>query len=821
MAKSKVEKKLRPGDHSSEKEETDKNVLEVSSDCIVLGDKGKSQGAPDLGSKGQNEDEVSQTHSPENPQVEEEVDPDDSVFSDQDEEDFDNANNDSEWFEGEEVRHRYEVTSWYYHVREAERLWPPDERKDNANWQVLLDEMERFFLLQPVAFEVWKLAYVDYWQEAWDPLLFAAVYGLTSLAELLLDMGAKVMNLWQGYSSLHIASEAPNQLEMLKLFLCRGGDPNFEDSQIPAFHEWLIFDMDDECVSEFLRNNASCSIIDRGNGWNALHYFASYGTDQKILNLLLDNPFGPEYRADINVRDKEGETPLHKLLGRQKIPIGLLEAFLTRGADVNIDDKDSNRPLYEAARWGENAAIKVIINKVADVDDDSIWGRTALHSAAWAGQKETVKLLLEHGADVDRRDKHNRTALFFACLTYRNNGLQDGSHETTAELLLEEQIKRGASFNQINACTKRGRTPLREAAGRGFVRVVSVILEHMMDENKEWINKRDERKGRAPLHSAATHGRGNVVSLLLSHGADPSLRDGKEATGMTSLELCLDRWAIVGSQRYETAIAHLIDASVNEAKENKFLLTTAAIHGSIQVLEKLTKLGVNLDLPDAYGWRPSQLASQFDHAEAAKFIKKSLASRALRPTRWTLEGEPETTTLQDDGRWVQHQGDLRLAIFADHPVPAGLSMYYYEIEILDPKTGEPHGKFDQYLSAKSFPDLIPDSKTAGDQTAEIVAFGFCTSSANLIEFPGWPPKTSAPKIQSWAYHGDDGGIYASNGKKWPIQFDKHYGPGDTAGCGLDVDAQRIFFTRNGVRIGKGLFRFWQLCISKKNTNAII
>lgn len=68
---------------------------------------------------------------------------------------------------------------------------------------------------------------------------------------------------------------------------------------------------------------------------------------------------------------------------------------------------------------------------------------------------------------------------------------------------------------------------------------------------------------------------------------------------MTSLELCVDRWTVVESQRYQSTIADLIDVNVNEAKENKLLLTTAAIHGRIPILEKLANAGVNL--PDAYG----------------------------------------------------------------------------------------------------------------------------------------------------------------------------------------------------------------------------
>lgn len=693
-AKLRAQKKLKPEYRSVDEKERSGDALHPSSTSNPSGNTDEPRDVADSDSTSQTGDETLQAQGTKEPQVEEEADDDDSTFTDEDMEDIDQPVDNSEWSDDNAERPRYEVANWHYHVREAERLWPLSDRKGSAKWQELLDEMERFFLLEPVAFEVWKLAYVPYPREPWEPLLFAAWYGLTSLAELLIDKGAKVMDLSpEGYSALHISSEASNQLEILQFFLSRGGDPNFEGSQIPAFHDLLGSDVSVECVQELLRSNASCSMINRNYQWNALHYFAQYGSDRKVLDLLVNNPLDAENRADINVRDGDGETPLHKFLRRQKIPIYLLEDFLALGADVNIDDRASERPLYETASWGEKAAVKAIIDRVADVDDDNKFGRTALHGAARAGQKEIVELLLDHGADMSRTDKHNRTPLLFACLTYVPEYSQEDSHQATAELLVEEHIKRGASFCEINACTKHGRTPLREAAGRGFSKVVTAILKQMRPECKEWLNKRDERRGRAPLHSAARHGREEVIALLLHHGADPSLRDGENGTGMTSLELCLDRWATTGSQRYENAIACLIDACVNEAKENKLLLTTAAIHGSVRIIEKLANFGVNLDLPDAYGWTPIQLASQFGHAEAAKAIKKSLASRALRPKRWMVEDGSKTTTLQDDGRRIHHQGDIWLSILADHPVPAGLTLYYYEIEILDPEPGEPHGKF--------------------------------------------------------------------------------------------------------------------------------
>ncbi len=172
---------------------------------------------------------------------------------------------------------------------------------------------------------------------------------------------------------------------------------------------------------------------------------------------------------------------------------------------------------------------------------------------------------------------------------------------------------------------------------------------------------------------------------------------------MTSLELCLDRWTFAESQRYQSTIAHLVDANVNEAKENKLLLATAAIHGSILILQKLANAGVNFSLPDAYGWTPSQLASQFGHTEAESWIRQSIARKALRPTQWASHKEVKgTTILQDDGR-VAHPGETRVCISADHPAPAGLSLYYYEVEILDAETGEPHGKMQcfAFISSKT------------------------------------------------------------------------------------------------------------------------
>ena len=697
---------------------------------------------------------------------------------------------------------RYEIAHWFYHVRQAERLWPIEERKESPEWQTLLAELDRFCVSDTRAFEGWKQAYVPYYREAWKPLHFAACYGLTSLAELLLEQGADIMELSpSGYTSLHIASEATYPLDILRLFLEKGADPNYEseESGMPAFHEWMCYDADYDCVLELLRHGASCSLMNHFQE-NVMHYFAYYGSDPKILDLLLDNPTNEDDRASIHCVAGDGESPLHKLLSRTNIPSDLLNAFVARGANVNAEDKDSERPLYEAAVYGETEAIRLIIDSVTEVDDDNKWGRTALHAAAWGGHKETVQILFQHGADVNKKDFHGRTPLFFACL---GSVARLAASEATAELILEKMLNERLPLEDINAVTKRGRTPLRAAAAHGFAKVVQSILEMVPDEDKTTINRKDFRKGRSALHCAAFRGHADVIALLIKSGADAALRDGTEGHGKTALELCHDQWTLLGSSQYEASISHLIDAAPAEAAVSRSLLATAAIYGSVTVLEKLLDVKADFNEPDQYGWTPLLLARQFQRDEAVELLSRRAAHIGLKPSCWTPTPGEESVTVEEEGLRVIHSGEKMLCILADHPVPAGLSRFYYEIEVLRPKPGGIDSNAVNGTSTAQQATPPPEPQTSSEETQPpVLALGFSTVEANLLQFPGWP-STTAPNALSWAYHADDGGLFTSYQNKVirAVKNMEPYGFGDTIGCGVDFSEGKIFFTKNGERIG--------------------
>ncbi|HEX8290599.1 MAG TPA: ankyrin repeat domain-containing protein [Pyrinomonadaceae bacterium] len=85
-------------------------------------------------------------------------------------------------------------------------------------------------------------------------------------------------------------------------------------------------------------------------------------------------------------------------------------------AAAQADPKQAlNEQLYEAARKGDAAEVKAVLDRGADVNAKFRYGATALFKAAERGHTEVVKLLIERGADVGVKDTfYGATALFWA-----------------------------------------------------------------------------------------------------------------------------------------------------------------------------------------------------------------------------------------------------------------------------------------------------------------------------------------------------------------------------------------------------------------------
>jgi ankyrin repeat protein len=96
--------------------------------------------------------------------------------------------------------------------------------------------------------------------------------------------------------------------------------------------------------------------------------------------------------------------------------LALLALALAASAAAQQDTKQAlNEQLYEAARKGDAAEVKALLDKDADVNAKFRYGATALFKAAERGNTEVVKLLIERGADVNVKDTfYGATALSWA-----------------------------------------------------------------------------------------------------------------------------------------------------------------------------------------------------------------------------------------------------------------------------------------------------------------------------------------------------------------------------------------------------------------------
>jgi ankyrin repeat protein len=186
-------------------------------------------------------------------------------------------------------------------------------------------------------------------------LVLASSAGDFEWVKMLLDQGHDVESRDQFGNTALGWTRGPRLLDILKLLLARGANPN-----TPAY-----------------------------NGHSAVGLYA-YECEPAAVKLLL------AYGADPNQpRESSGETPLHIAVVKDRP--GRLECvrqLLRAGADPNRRAKVGPKADREGA--------------------DKVRGETALHVAAQRGDAALIQVLLEAGADPTIRDADDQTPLDIA-----------------------------------------------------------------------------------------------------------------------------------------------------------------------------------------------------------------------------------------------------------------------------------------------------------------------------------------------------------------------------------------------------------------------
>lgn len=159
--------------------------------------------------------------------------------------------------------------------------------------------------------------------------------------------------------------------------------------------------------------------------------FAIANSEPATAKLLAD-------KADINMQDGLGQSPVHMALSKQKDDV--LEYLLEKNADVNVAGAKGNLKnqtvLYLAVTRGLEELVKKLLDKGADPNiADSEGGIALAESVIGAKINENiVKMLLEKGAKVNQTEATGRTALSYLA---ENSQAPVETRKNVAKMLLD------------------------------------------------------------------------------------------------------------------------------------------------------------------------------------------------------------------------------------------------------------------------------------------------------------------------------------------------------------------------------------------------
>ncbi len=103
----------------------------------------------------------------------------------------------------------------------------------------------------------------------------------------------------------------------------------------------------------------------------------------------------------------------------------VVRLLLKYKADINLQDEKGRTPLMEACSAGNIDVIDVLLARGCDINKQDSMGCTALMRVCYAGFDELIQILLRHGANKDIIDKDGHKAYDYYTIKSNNKELLD------------------------------------------------------------------------------------------------------------------------------------------------------------------------------------------------------------------------------------------------------------------------------------------------------------------------------------------------------------------------------------------------------------
>lgn len=212
-----------------------------------------------------------------------------------------------------------------------------------------------------------------------------------------------------------------------------------------------------------------------------------------------------QQRPNLNLEDKNGNTPLYIAVSRGDVALVVVNQLLDAGAQVDLGPKKGENtgatPLHIACATGANGCLETLLRHGASATKQIPSGATPLHTAAIGGDKKAIDLLCKAGGNVNALNQDKRTPLHNCGIT--------GNAKAAAAL-----IEQGAAVDGADA---EGCTPLMRAVMKNNAEVAKILLDHGADPN---VILQTDSTPLYPIFVAAMNGYTDLVRVLIDKGAN-------------------------------------------------------------------------------------------------------------------------------------------------------------------------------------------------------------------------------------------------------------------------------------------------------------
>lgn len=409
-------------------------------------------------------------------------------------------------------------------------------------------------------------------------LTHASRHGDAEVVKLLLEASAdKEVKIREENWSPLLLAVSNNRKDVVEMLVLAGATLHSTDDRNHDALAEAVYKGHWDIARLLIKHGARVDTADhRGN--TPLHC-SVHRADPDFTQFLIDSG------AQVNARNTFGGTPLLECLSHSPAEAARhAQILLNSGANPLISNHVGYSPLSEAARLGNEEAVKILLKVVShpslasnpSLSGASSW--TPLAEACFNVHPGCVRLLLDAGVNAELRNDEWFTSLHQAVRR----------KESSAEIV-RMLVNHGAS---LKAKDKNDLTPFALAAKYSNGDVLQVLLDAGADIHTSSYAGKPRENGYSPLLLAVDARNEEAVRVLVTAGADIDVQTTERKCTALMMAAKMESWDIVSV---------LVDGGANvnlcDAKKTTPLMEAASA-GELEIVRKLIDSGADLRLRD-------------------------------------------------------------------------------------------------------------------------------------------------------------------------------------------------------------------------------